>query len=223
MTTLFHYVHCPFCVRVRMALGLLKTSYKSVVLPYNDEETPLGLTGVKMLPIVETNIDGESKAMNESLDIIKLFDKDNTLKHELLEDEKVRKNINDLLDAIAGPVHNLVMPYWIYTKEFNEESRAYFQAKKEKKRGPFNDLAKRSPEFLDELNKVLNGLENKLQPFYNSSELTILDIMLASHLWGLYVYPEFQFPPYLHNYLQSIKRKCAFDYHQDFWSGYLGD
>lgn len=206
-----------------MAFGLLKISYNSRVLPYNDEKTPVDLTGVKMLPIVETEIDGTKSAMNESLDIIKFFDKDNILKNELLENSEIHKDINELLDAIASPVHNLVMPYWIYTKEFNEESRAYFQAKKEKKRGPFNELAKKAPVFLDELDRVLNGLEKRLMPFYNNKEMTILDIMLASHLWGMYIYPEYQFPPYLHNYLQTVKRNCAFNYHQDFWSGELGD
>lgn len=219
MITLFHYVHCPFCVRVRMAFGLLKISYKSEVVPYNDEKTPLELTGVKMLPIAKF----DNEAMNESLDIIKRVDKNNILKNELLENKGTLKEIDDLLNRIGSPVHNLVMPYWIYTKEFNEESRKYFQAKKEMKRGPFNELAKKAPQFLDELNEVIAPLEKKLTPFYNSNELTILDIMLASHLWGMYAYPEFQFPPFLHNYLQEVKRKCAFSYHQDFWSGELGD
>lgn len=219
MITLFHYVHCPFCVRVRMAFGLLKTSYTSKVLPYNDEETPISLTGVKMLPIVDI----EGVAINESLDIIKKVDKENVLSNELLQDPQVNEDIEKLLSSLGSPIHNLVMPYWIQTKEFNDESRQYFQSKKELKRGPFNELATQAPKFLDELQGLLTPLEKKLTPFYNSEHLTVVDIMLASHLWGMYVFPEFQFPAFLHKYLQEVKRQCAFTYHQDFWSGELGN
>jgi glutaredoxin 2 len=219
MITLFHYVHCPFCVRVRMAFGYLKTSYKSQVLPYNDEITPKELTGVKMLPIVKF----DEIAINESLDIIKKADASNLLKSDLLENSQLKVEVENLLDQFAGPIHNLVMPYWIYTKEFNDESRAYFQKKKELKRGPFNELAKKKNQYLDELEAIFPILEEKLNPFYQGEEFTIIDIMIASHLWGLYVLPEFKFTPSLHNYLQSVKRQCHFDYHQNFWSGELGD
>lgn len=220
MITLFHYVHCPFCVRVRMAFGHLKTSYKSVVVPYNDEETPIKLTGVKMLPIAQFS--HEEQAMNESLDIIRKADTDNRLQFQLLT-TPLGKELEELLSRIGSPVHNLVMPYWIYTKEFNEQSRSYFQTKKEKKRGPFNELAKKALQYLEELATVIAPLETKLRPFYNSDTITILDIMLASHLWGMYVYPEYQFPAFLHEYLQKIKKECGFNYHEDFWSGELGD
>lgn len=219
MITLYHYVHCPFCVRVRMALGLLKLSYKSEVIPYDDEKTPLNLTGVKMLPIANVN----GSVMNESLDIIKKCDEKNVLKMELLDHSEKRQELEDLLNAIGSDVHSLAMPYWIYTKEFNEQSRKYFQSKKELKRGPFNDLMKKAPEFISGLNKTLAGLESKLNPFYNSNELTIFDIMIASHLWGMYVVPEFQFSEKVHTYLQTVKEKTQFHYHEDFYNGNLGN
>ena len=46
-----------------------------IVLPYDDETTPVNLTGVKMLPIIE--IDGETS--NESLEIISKLDDKNKL------------------------------------------------------------------------------------------------------------------------------------------------
>ena len=49
------------------------------------------------------------------------------------------------------------------------------------------------------------------------SELTLNDILIGSHLWGMYIFPEFQFSPKIHNYLQSIKLKCHFEYHSDYW------
>lgn len=206
--TFYHYVHCPFCIRVRMTLGYLNLPYKSVVLPYDDEKTPVSLAGTKMLPIMV--IDG--KAMNESLDIMAMLDKSN-----LLKVGKPDASFEDLLNKLGKNVHNLAMPYWIYTPEFNETSRSYFQKKKEQKRGPFNELVKKNKIFMEEVSTDLEVLAGDLKPFYKSETFTVYDILIASHIWGLYVVPEFQFSEKVHRYLQSVKAICRFDYHQDFW------
>lgn len=208
---LYHYVHCPFCVRIRMVLGLKNFKYESIVLPYDDEKTPVDLMGVKMLPIMEF----DDTKMNESLDIIQRLDSDDSLKFDQFTSSK--EAIESLLSEIGSNVHSLCMPYWIYTKEFDENSRSYFQTKKEKKRGPFNELIQNREKFLSGLETTLENLEKELSPFYQSSEMTINDILIASHLWGMYIFPEFQFSEKVHGYLQSVKKACAFDYHQDLW------
>lgn len=212
MIKLYHYVHCPFCVRVRMGLGFLKLSFQSEVLAYDEEKIPINLTGVKMLPIVQ---DEQGQTMNESLDILQKYDQQKVLNFSFLENHK--EEINTLLDSIGSPVHNLAMPYWIYTPEFDSKSRQYFQTKKEKKRGPFFELVKKEDQFTEEINFVLKALESSLTPFYKSDRLTIVDIMIAAHLWGLYVVPEFQFDGKTHQYLQTVKSLCDFNYHEDFW------
>lgn len=212
---LYHYVHCPFCVRVRMAMGFLKIPYESIVLPYDDEKTPVDLCQVKMLPIVDT---GDGFVSNESLDIIAHLDKENFLKtKDLLRDEDALNGINELLNEIGAPVHNLAMPYWIWTREFDENSRRYFVDKKAKKRGPFHELAQKKEEFLEQLPPIFAKIQSLLGPYYQGEQLSIYDVMIASHLWGLYVIPEFQFPTDLHRYLQSISNLCSFNYHEDFW------
>lgn len=209
---LYHYVHCPFCVRVRMALGFLNIPYESIVLPYNDESTPVKLTGVKMLPILEV----EGKARNESLEIIKSLDSNSQLGWSHLD--KLSDELSVLIKEISNPVHSLCMPYWIWTPEFDQRSREFFMAQKESKRGPFKDLIKNKEQFLNSLNAILtNEIEKNLSPFYKSSGFTIVDIMIAAHLWGMYIVPEFQFSPKMHSYLQSIKAQTHFDYHQDYW------
>lgn len=210
---LYHYVHCPFCIRVRMGLGLLQISYESIIVAYNDEQTPVKLTGVKMLPIL---VDDKGIAQNESLDILKGLDKKDQLSWSMLE--KNKDEIENLINKIGSPVHSLCMPYWVWTPEFDEKSRQYFQSKKEIKRGPFKKLIQNKDQYLKALNEILdNDLEKNLKPFYKSSTLTIVDIMIAAHLWGMYIFPEFQFTPVVHHYLQSIKNATHFDYHQDFW------
>jgi glutaredoxin 2 len=190
-----------------MALGYLNIPFESKVLRYDDEATPTKLTGVKMLPILQF----EGGAMNESLDIIKFLDKENKLK-------LIDKDIGPLLNKLGDPIHSLAMPYWIYTPEFDQISRDYFKNKKEMKRGPFKDLVLRKDEFIQELMPLLKKVEDDLYPFYQSSSFGLNDILLAAHLWGLYIVPEFQFSEKLHTYLQSVKNICHFNYHQDFWS-----
>ena len=211
---LFHYVHCPFCLRVRFALGLLNIPFKSTVLPYHDEETPKSLTGVKMLPILR---DGDL-VMNESLDIIQYLDKKNVLLVKETIQTTEFNNLTDELNRISSHLHSLAMPYWIYTAEFDPESRTYFQKKKETKRGPFRDLLKNQQKYLDEIGPLLSNLEKDLQPFYHSSKMTLSDIIIASQLWGLYVVPEFQFSDKMNQYLQTVKQICHFEYHVDFRS-----
>ncbi len=210
---LYHYVHCPFCVRVRMGMSFLGLKYESLVTPYDDEATPLALTGVKMLPII---VYGDGKAQNESLDILKSQDVSDVLHWNLLKENSTTLSL--LLDKIGSPVHSLAMPYWIWTPEFNESSRKYFQTKKEVKRGPFKDLVKNHKSFAEKLDAILeHEVLHELKPFYKSDKLTIMDIMIASHVWGMYVVPEYQFSIRMHEYLMRVKEVTHFNYHEDYW------
>ena len=209
---LYHYVHCPYCVRVRLALGHLDLTWKSIVIPYDDEETPVKLAGQKMLPIMK--IDG--KAMNESLDIIRAIDISNILKIERAQ-SSAWNELELIINKLGKNVHNLAMPYWVWTPEFTESSRAYFIAKKSAKRGPFDVLRARRNEFEAPLLKDLNELTPRIKNFWDSNELSILDIALASQLWGLFIVPEFRFPQEWHEYLMKVKVACRFDYQANYW------
>ncbi len=205
----YHYVHCPYCIRVRMALGYLDLPWTSVVVPYDDEVTPVQLCGKKMLPILV--VDG--KPMNESLDIIRFVDRDD----RLASSGSLGTEFEATLQRLADNIHNLCMPWWVWTPEFDENSRAYFIAKKSAKRGPFPDLVRRRPEFEVPLLADFVGLVPRLRPFWDSATPTIRDIALASHLWGLFYVPEFRFPAEWHSYLMRMKEACRFVPHQDHW------
>jgi len=197
-----------------MALGFLNLKYDSIVVPYDDEATPIKLTGKKMLPALTS----DNKTINESLDVIALIDTDKKLNVDLISKNESFNQLQILLNELGSPLHSLTMPYWIYTPEFNEKSRNYFKKKKEAKRGPFSELVKNQSQYLKKLEPFLLNIENELSPFYQSKEFGLFDILIASHLWGLYIVPEFQFSEKVHGYLQKIKLKCHFNYHQDLWS-----
>ncbi len=196
-----------------MALGFLHREYRSEVVAYDDEATPIGLIGKKMLPIANVN----GQVMGESLDIIKAIDTNNKLQTTDVTTHPEYKIFEKVLEELGSPVHSLAMPYWIYTPEFNENSREYFKKKKEVKRGPFKELLKNQKQYVDEMNQKLATVAKDLKPFYQSQEFGLKDILIASHIWGLYVVPEFQFEPKVHEYLQRVKAICQFQYHQPYW------
>jgi glutaredoxin 2 len=196
-----------------MCAGFLGVVLESHVLPYNDEKTPVDIMGVKMLPILTD----DSFKTNESLIIMQHLDKYNKLKtKDMLESEDFLE-FEKLLGELGSNIHSMAMPYWIYTAEFDQNSREYFQKKKEVKRGPFKKLVYNRRQFETQLNNILDKLTPSINKFYLSDNISAYDILLASHLWGMYVVPEYQFPPVFHEYLQRVKRECNFSYHEDYW------
>ena len=65
------YDHCPFCVRVRLALGMKNIKSDLIFLANDDIETPTKLVGKKLAPIMQFE---DGSAMMESLDIVELLD-----------------------------------------------------------------------------------------------------------------------------------------------------
>ncbi len=213
--TLYHYNICPFCIRVRLAANHLGIDYDTKLVRYDDETTPMKLAGAKMLPIwVNENGNG----VNESLDIIALIDTENRFKTKETVGTPEWKEFEQLIGKISGYVHNIAMPHFIYTKEFDDKSREYFQNKKEQKRGSFEVLIKNRGLFEKEMQEYLQQIQKAIgDGYYQSKELRLHDIIIASHLWGMYLVPEFQFSEKLHAYLQKVGAECQFNWQEDFW------
>lgn len=74
LPTVYVYDHCPFCVRVRFALGVKNVKHRVYFMANDDVEVPTALVGKKIAPIMEWKED--DLVMAESMDIIKLVDAD---------------------------------------------------------------------------------------------------------------------------------------------------
>lgn len=68
------YDHCPFCVRVRFALGIKNVKHTVSFMMNDDIKTPTNMIGKKIAPIFE--IPDEKLIMSESLDIIAKVESD---------------------------------------------------------------------------------------------------------------------------------------------------
>ena len=51
LPTLYVYDHCPFCVRVRLALGVKNIKHNLYFMANDDIPTPTALVGKKIAPI----------------------------------------------------------------------------------------------------------------------------------------------------------------------------
>lgn len=72
LPNVYVYDHCPFCVRVRLALGVKNIKHNLVFLGNDDIPTPTALVGKKVAPILQ--MPGDDMVMGESLDICAYFD-----------------------------------------------------------------------------------------------------------------------------------------------------
>jgi glutaredoxin 2 len=70
LPVVYVYDHCPFCVRVRFALGYKNVKHALHFLANDDVATPTALVGKKVAPIFTH----DTVVMPESLDIIKYVD-----------------------------------------------------------------------------------------------------------------------------------------------------
>jgi len=103
------YDHCPFCVRVRFALGVKNVKHLINFLANDDVNTPTKLIGKKMSPIFE--IPEDNLIMAESLDIIAKVDSDErfgttqTLKpaSDRTDFKEWQKSVQTLLRTLQRP------------------------------------------------------------------------------------------------------------------------
>jgi hypothetical protein len=56
LPTVYVYDHCPFCVRVRLALGFKNVKHNLVFLANDDVATPTSLVGKKIAPIFVSSV-----------------------------------------------------------------------------------------------------------------------------------------------------------------------
>jgi len=106
---LYVYDHCPFCVRVRLALGIKNVKHTVHFLANDDVPTPTKLVGKKVAPIFA--LPSDSLVMAESLDIINMVDNDprfgptNQIKPGTKRDDlkSWQKSVQTLLRTLQRP------------------------------------------------------------------------------------------------------------------------
>ena len=201
---LYTYDHCPYCVRARYALGVKAVSFEHVILLNDDEETPIGLIGAKLVPIL---IKDDGSPMGESMDIVRYAD---GLSGEILFAEPREEDHAPLAEWISSTgmlFREMLFPRWVDApiEEFATESaRAYFTRKKTETIGDFKAALERTAELKPVMEEALIALS----PLIKSVEgvhgaLSLDDVDLFGHLRGVTLIKGLSIPANVRAYIDQ--------------------
>lgn len=111
---MYVYDHCPFCVRVRFALGVKNVKHHVHFLANDDVPTPTALVGKKIAPVwvwPEADI-----VMAESLDICRLVDADERFGPvQAIRPATERTDIRDWQKSVQSLLRTLQRPRYVAT------------------------------------------------------------------------------------------------------------
>lgn len=211
---LYHYDHCPYCVKARMIFGLKNVPIEVITLLNDDEDTPNNLIGQKMVPILQIN---DELAMPESMDIVHYVDG--------MDDAPIiiGESSNKIAEWMANTkdyMYVLTMPRWVNAplEEFQTESaRHYFKTKKESYIGSFDEALARSDELIAQANahlKQLNALihnEDTVNTFLSED-----DFHVFAALRSLSIVKNIEFPSKVHAYMDKMSVKTHIPLHEQY-------
>ena len=200
---LYTYDHCPYCVRVRYALGAKNLAFEHEILLNDDEATPTRLIGAKMVPILERD---DGTPMGESLDIVRHIDA--VYGERLFPESGNGAALAEWAEAHGETVRTLLFPRWAIAplEEFATESaRAYFTRKKTESIGDFQEALDNTPALKASMEAALADLEPLIQsPDGVHGSLTIDDVDVFARLRGLTLVKDLRFPPGVRGYVDHM-------------------
>ncbi len=186
---LYYYEHCPFCVRVLTLAGLANIDLQKEILLNDDEKTPIAMTGVKSLPILEY---APKQYMGESLDIIDYLCEQSGF--QLDNNPAEIHAVGELLQNNRRFIFGLSMPRWVqmpFAEFATDKAVAYFIEKKTQAIGDFDEAISKTAEWSRELKIVLQDNEELFEKLTQKPN-NRASIMLFSALLGVTGVKDFQ-------------------------------
>eukprot|EP00929_Paragymnodinium_shiwhaense_P057146 TRINITY_DN2859_c0_g1_i1.p1 TRINITY_DN2859_c0_g1~~TRINITY_DN2859_c0_g1_i1.p1 ORF type:complete len:356 (+),score=75.03 TRINITY_DN2859_c0_g1_i1:8-1075(+) len=224
------YDHCPFCVRVRLALGLKNIKHEARFMMNDDQDTPISLLGKKIAPIWEH----DGHVMGESMDIIKKVDSDAAFGEPgFFKPASGREDLKKWQSKFHAHMRILQRPRYVHESsvipEFQQrEAREYFikghlipypedfdtatwtALDLATKQAHYEAALKTAgPALLAELNEGLKDLEPMVysEDFCTEGGLSYDDIDLWSRLRSHTIIKGIQFPEKLRKYMDNLSIK----------------
>lgn len=214
MMKLYIYEHCPYCTKARMVFGLKNVPVELKYLQNDDEQTPIGLVGVKMLPIL---VDQDGGAIGESLDIVDFIDRHY---YPTIIEKKTSHTVDAWLSENSSIIYKLAMPRWIQASmpEFETQSaRSYFTEKKEKSLGSFHEHLQLTEQYLQILDQSWFNLTNGSDFFdVDQRPIQLGDLHLFAALKSLTIVKDIEIPEEINIYINrlSIQSQVSLNYEQ---------
>lgn len=227
------YDHCPFCVRVRLALGIMNVKHNVHFMANDDIPTPTKLVGKKIAPIFE--IPEDDFIMMESLDIIeKVASDDRFGAPEQIKPATGRSDIKGWQKSVQVMLRTLQRPRYVATgllPEFqqldgrhafikNHQLPPYEKAEwkgdgsEENPGMPMDEklklyaeaMAKDPTTLIEDLNAKLVELDDMVFSEHYCSEggLSMDDVDLWARLRSITIVKGVQWPEKLGNYMRNL-------------------
>jgi glutaredoxin 2 len=209
MLTLFAYQQCPFCVRPRLALGLLNVPFNLKFITVDDADTPTKMIGAQMVPILEKE---DGTFMGESLDIVKYLE---TKHGNVMDSTPAPEPIVSWLANNKMRIFQLTLPRFLQKHDVFPElatsaAREYYKTTREKnlfkKEGGFEEHFKHSQQYIDEISDSLAEIEHLFpgEAFGNGQNLSDLEMNIFPWLRNLTITKGVRWPPKIHKYLDFV-------------------
>ncbi|KAL3936103.1 MAG: hypothetical protein SGBAC_008503 [Bacillariaceae sp.] len=226
LPTLYVYDHCPFCVRVRVALGLKNIKHIVNFLANDDVPTPTALVGKKIAPIF--NFPEDDITMAESMDIINLVDADERFGATgILKPASGRTDLKAWQKSVQSTLRTLQRPRYVATgllPEFAQlDARHAFikghqlppydkpewreEMEMEEKLKIYAEAMSTDPApMVEELNAKLVELDDMVYSEHYCTEggLSLDDIDLWARLRSITIIKGIQWPAGLRAYMENI-------------------
>ena len=214
---LYHYDHCPYCVKARMIFGFKNVDFELQALLNDDEETPISLTGKKMLPIL---VEEGRPPLPESLDIVDYIDGLEKYGHPIVGASRKDAHLDQWLVDVRKYHYFLAMPRWIKAglEDFATQGAVdYFVGKKTAMMGgSFADREKESAKFIAMAHSHFKELNRyDLAAKFLWGELSYDDFHLFATLRCLTVVKGVEFSPGMKSYTEFISEKSKVPLHWD--------
>lgn len=188
-----------------MIFGLTQTPLQLHFIDNDDEATPIGMIGQKMLPILEI---GEQKYMPESMDIVHHVDQ---LQSSSVFKAPPSEAVQAWVQETFPILHKLVMPrtpLYPFAEFPTEASRQYYQHKKEDYLGPFDALIANTDEYLALIHAQLIKLADLMaSEDFIHSDLSEDDIHVFAMLRSLSLTKNVDYPSKVKNYMVNMAAK----------------
>lgn len=218
---LYVYEHCPFCARVRLALGVKNIKHELIWLANDDFDTPISLVGKKAVPIF---VPPEGKPTGESLDIVSFLNSDPRFGPiGSIRPSSGRTDIDALFEELADPLRRLANVRFARTwlPEFTfREARDYYISRHQFKEPPFEyDVNfEKSPDYIEAIQKKLPQLEEMIfaGDMVTEGGFSMDDITTFPKLRGLTIIKELQLTPKIEKYIEfysALAEIALFDSH----------
>jgi glutaredoxin 2 len=220
---LYVYDHCPFCVRVRVALGLKNVKHELRFLANDDAITPTKLIGQKIAPILQY----KDLIMKESMDIIQYCeDLEEFGPTNVILPATGRSDLKEWQKSVQDLLRGLQRPRYVATgllPEFQQlESRHAFISKhpmppfgkpewKEKELAVklniyAENMAKDPAGDIEQINLKLVELDDIIESSDHCSPggLSLDDVDLFSRLRSITIIKDVQWPAKLRAYMDNM-------------------